>query len=276
MKTWARFILSHSLFVSLCAVALCLQTYILLDLKVSILVLIAVFLATLSGYNYYWLACKYFSKQQVGIVFFIREERSHFFLFICSSLALIYFLIIIPAIFLVIITGTFFTFLYSIPVIQLKMLKHIGKAGFLKTFLLAFVWAFVTVFAPFSLTKDASIDAVLLLFVTRFLFILMLCIIFDMRDVAVDKIKSLSSIATDMSTHQLKWLFDAVFLLYLISVLLIADVALVSLLPSGLITYVVYRLAARPRGYFFYYFIVDGLMLFSFIATYMASFWLFC
>jgi hypothetical protein len=40
---------------------------------------------------------------------------------------------------------------------------------------------------------------------------------------------------------------------------------------TGLIVLFVYRMSLKQQGYIFYYFIVDGLMLFSAVATYVAS-----
>ena len=46
---------------------------------------------------------------------------------------------------------------------------------------------------------------------------------------------------------------------------------LVALQISTLALSVVYFYATKKQGYFFYYFIVDGLMLFSALATYIAG-----
>jgi hypothetical protein len=43
------------------------------------------------------------------------------------------------------------------------------------------------------------------------------------------------------------------------------------LLSIGALTYIIYLLALKTRGYYFYYFLVDGLMILSALSLYMAT-----
>lgn len=104
----------------------------------------------------------------------------------------------------------------------------------------------------------------------------MLCIIFDSRDINVDKIHALRSLATDVSRKTLFVLMAIVFIAYLAAGFSLRyyfdDTAqLVAFFITGIITWLVYRLSLKKQNYFFYYFVVDGLMLFSAIATFVAS-----
>jgi hypothetical protein len=105
---------------------------------------------------------------------------------------------------------------------------------------------------------------------------LLLCIIFDSRDVAMDKIRGLHSMATDIKPSILK-LISIVMLASLfvfnfyMGVLGVNQKHVIALQISVLSLIVCYFLSLKKQGYFFYYFFVDGLMLFSAIATFIAS-----
>ena len=74
----------------------------------------------------------------------------------------------------------------------------------LKTVLLAFTWAYVTVFIPLHKSYLFLRHSELFVFNRRFLFMVMLCIIFDNRDKAVDKIRGLHSLATVLKPAHLR------------------------------------------------------------------------
>ena len=57
---WLNFILSHSIFISICAFALCMQSFQLLHIPVNWSHTGPVFFATLGSYNFYWLISKYY------------------------------------------------------------------------------------------------------------------------------------------------------------------------------------------------------------------------
>ena len=105
---------------------------------------------------------------------------------------------------------------------------------------------------------------------------LLLCLVFDKRDAAVDKIKGLHSIATDMKPVAVKLLVLLLFILLVGSVYILQYLGLdlaqaVALLISAIVTGYIFYLSLQKRSYFFYYFFVDGMMLFSALATYIAG-----
>jgi branched-subunit amino acid transport protein len=172
--------------------------------------------------------------------------------------------------------AVFLTLLYSVPLWPIRQLAFTRKTGFLKTVLLAFTWTYVTVMIPVQQAVDLSNYSVALLFTARFLFMLMLCIIFDSRDISVDKINSLRSLATDVSKKTLQFIMATVFTVYLCAGVLLRNhfhdtAQVIAFLITGLLTVIVYRLSLKKQGYFFYYFVVDGMMLFSAAATFVAS-----
>ena len=273
---WLQFILSHSIFIAFCAVAMCFQTAALLQLQTDYWLTGFVFFATLFSYNSYWL----FSKKIFGSVFyqqiFFKKERFKIALLAIYLTGLItcYFQtsltvnLVWPALLL--------NILYIVPLLPYKALRFTRRLGVLKTILLAFTWMFVTGFLPMqqSALSLTNFEAVLLL--NRFLFMLLLCVVFDNRDVAVDKIKGLHSIATGLKPASVKFLVVMLFILLAGSVYMLQYLGLnleqaFALLISAIATGYIFYLSLQKRSYFFYYFFVDGMMLFSAIATYIAG-----
>lgn len=273
---WLHFILSHSIFISLCAVALCYQAFELLHIPINYFVFAVIFFSTLCSYNFYWLISKYYFKGNISTAAFIAKHFSNVFFFATAGSATLYFLWFIPAILPHMLVATTMTLLYSVPLWPVKKLHFTRKAGFLKTVMLALTWTYVTVKIPAASAVATSDLSISLLFVARFLFMLMLCIIFDSRDINVDKIHALRSLATDVSTGTLRNIMLIVFALYVATGFLLRyffdDISqVIAFFITGVLTLVVYKLSLKKQDYYFYYFLVDGLMLFSALATFMAS-----
>ena len=273
---WLQFILSHSIFIAFCAVAMCFQTAALLQLQTDYWLTGFVFFATLFSYNSYWL----FSKKIFGSVFyqqiFFKKERFKIALLAIYLTGLItcYFQtsltvnLVWPALLL--------NILYIVPLLPCKALRFTRRLGFLKTILLAFTWMYVTAFLPLLKPAFLLTGMEIALLLNRFLFILLLCVVFDNRDVSVDKIKGLHSIATDLKPASLIFLVSIFFVILVGSVFLLQYYGMglplaVALQLSALAAGYLYYLSLQKRGYFFYYFFVDGLMLFSALATYIAG-----
>jgi hypothetical protein len=273
---WLHFILSHSIFIAVCAVALTFQTALLLKLDINPFVYGFIFFATLCSYNFYWILSKmsFASKNNIPVV--LKKEMSNYLLLFVSAIGLLYcfFKSTIP--FHFVITAVLLTILYAVPLLPIPALKFTRKAGVLKTVLLAFTWTYVTVVLP--LQKDYMLlnNADLFIISRRFLFMLMLCIIFDNRDKDLDKIRGLRSLATDMPTVTLHIFIYLIFALLFISNFFSANYGItlsqsIALQVSTVALLIVYFYSNKKQGYLFYYFFVDGMMLFSALATYIAG-----
>ena len=206
----------------------------------------------------------------------LKKESTGFGLMIISAAGLLYCLLrsAIPISFVV--SAVLLTVIYSIPLLPFPFLRFTRKAGVLKTILLAFTWAYVTAFIPLQKSYLLLNNAELFIISRRFLFMLMLCIIFDNRDKAVDKMRGLHSLATDLKPVVLKILIYIIFAALFVSNFFYKDYGItfnqsIALQISTVALLTVYFYAATKRGYLFYYFIVDGLMLFSALATYIAG-----
>ncbi len=273
---WFYFILSHSIFIAVCAVALAFQTDQLLHLNNNLFIYGFIFFATLCSYNFYWILSKISFVEKGSVIRLLIKETTGIYLFIFSAAALLYCLLksALPVNF--VITAILLTILYSLPLLPFKPFRFTRRAGILKTILLAFTWVYVTAFIPMQKAYLLLDKADLFMITQRFLYMLILCIIFDNRDKAVDKIRGMHSLATVVKPAVLTFFIFFIFAVLFISPFFYNDYGItfyqaIALQVSTLASLTVYLYAAKKRNYLFYYFITDGLMLFSFAATYIAS-----
>ncbi|MBS1495617.1 MAG: hypothetical protein JSU03_10905 [Bacteroidetes bacterium] len=273
---WLRFILSHSIFISFCAVALCFQTDVILHNSSDIHIYGFVFFATLSSYNFYWLISKFSFSKERALQVFIKKNFSYLSMFSVAAIGMLYCIYFLPYLYLYVAIAILLTLLYSLPLWPFKFASFARKAGFLKTTLLSFTWAYVTVIFPAIPVLHTDPLLVITLFAARFFFMLLLCVIFDMRDMAIDKIHALHSLATDVSHRNLTIIINIIFLLYAATGIWVRiyfkdNPQVIAFAITGIIVWIVYRFSFKKQGYFFYYFLVDGLMMVSALATYIAA-----
>ncbi|HMU10927.1 MAG TPA: hypothetical protein PKC54_13025 [Ferruginibacter sp.] len=273
---WLHFILSHSIFVAFCAVGLAFQTGQLLHVDISVYLYGFIFFATLCSYNFYWILSRYAFAGNESLNAFLKKEVTGISFLFISAIGFVICLFQSSVQLTHVAMAVLLTVIYSIPLLPVKALHFTRKAGVLKTVLLAFTWAYVTAFVP--LQKDWALlnGADIFILTRRFLFMLMLCIIFDNRDKAVDKIRGLHSLATFLKPRQLLLLIAFIFIVLFGTNFLSVSYGIslaqsIALQTSTIALLIVYFFSTRRQGYLFYYFIVDGLMLFSALATFIAG-----
>lgn len=275
MVRWLHFILSHSIFISVCAIALCYQSYLLLDAAPDINVFAFIFFSTLSSYNLYWLISKYSFARPVNLGIFLRRNISYVILTLLAGIGMLVALLYIPNTLPYVFIGVLLTLMYSLPLLPSRLTVALRKIGFIKTILLALTWSYVTTVIPAMAAGATAAWPLFLLLAARFCFMLLLCLVFDMRDIKIDKLHSLHSLATDVSQLTLQRIMMMAFLLYLAAGIFLRyfytdNYQLASFMITGAAVWIVYRFSLKQPGYVFYYFVVDGLMLFSALCTYVA------
>ena len=274
---WLQFILSHSIFIAFCAAALAFQTVQLLQVHADIFLYGFIFFSTLCSYNFYWLVSLYFFRGHAsGIHVFLRKELGKIILFSLSGTGLVICFFYSSLTINNIIPALLLTVIYAIPLLPFKFTQFVRKAGVLKTVLLAFTWSYVTAYLPLQKSFLLLNNADLFIISRRFLFMLMLCIIFDSRDMSVDKIRGLRSLATDLGPKTLRFFIGVIFLVLFATNFLSLNYGIsinqsIALQVSTLALLIAWYFSTKKQGYFFYYFFIDGLMLFSALTTYIAS-----
>ena len=151
---------------------------------------------------------------------------------------------------------------------------NLRKIGWLKPFVIGFTWAgFVTVFPVIFYSIEHGIDFVpefknVTLFVKNFMFVSVLCILFDIKDYATDANRQLKTFV--VKTGLRKTIFYIIiplsaiglgtFLVYAISNHFSLLKVLLNTIPFILLILVAYSLHRR-RAITYYLAIIDGLML---------------
>jgi len=277
MRRLFYFILSHSFFIALCASALSFQTGQLIGISVNPYLLSFIFFGTLCGYNAYWLISRFSFSSSNSIRLFISGSRISLFVFILALVGILFCYLQLNLIFSNLSIAVILFIFYLLPILPFKNSDWVKKVGFLKTVLLAFTWTIITTLIPLQVSIWKMEPLVRLVFIHRLLFMMLLCIIFDRRDAAIDKIRGLQSMATFLNPLKLHFLIGFIFISYLIvnyfmKAYGIGMTHLISLSLIGLIALIMYFFSMQNRGYLFYYFGVDGLMFLSAILTWLSEF----
>ena len=190
LKRVFDFYLNSNIHVALAVCALCYVTLLTFDIEPNTNLILFVFFATVSGYNF----VKYF-----GLARFHHRSLANWlkyiqvFSFFCFvALCVIAFKIKLNTLFLFAITAII-TFFYAIPFLPRKLLlderKNLRAISGLKIYVIALVWAIVTVMIPvldagYEISNDLIITAL-----QRFLFVVLITLPFEIRDLRYDSLK---------------------------------------------------------------------------------------
>lgn len=163
--------------------------------------------------------------------------------------------------------------LYSLPLLRVRgRWRALRDLPLLKVFLIAYVWAAVTVWVPaLYLGIPLSTPELQLLFARRFFFILALAFVFDIRDYTKDRLMGTYTFPGVFGVRVTKWI--ALVALLVACVLLPHGLTprqgALLLLPAVLAAVVIWY-ADETRPDYYFAFLTDGVMLVYFLAVYWA------
>lgn len=267
LKNFFQFFLAHSIFIGIGAAAMAFETLTILSFGASYSLFLFLFFSTISAYNFYWITSGINGKQNFLSSFF-NEKLTNYIIFILSAIAAVYYFFEAELLWEQTLILVCLTVAYSLPLIKAKPFIYLQKIGFLKPFLLALTWAYATVFFPLQDSFIRTTGLATVLFINRFIFILILCIIFEKKDKELDKANGVKTLVTILSPR-----FLYKFVMFLFFIWSFSNIAAyiygvfnyqaVALQLVTVFTYLVYLLSSKKRGYYFYYFLVDGLMILS-------------
>ncbi|GEO06224.1 hypothetical protein AAE02nite_38880 [Adhaeribacter aerolatus] len=162
--------------------------------------------------------------------------------------------------------------LYSLPVLprrgELWPLRHVPL---LKIFLIAYVWTCVTVWLPLlAYNQDIFSTEAWLFFLRRFLFILAITIIFDIRDVDRDRATGTVTLPGTIGIKKAKYIawISLAFFALLVSLIPLQNYRAALLLSAGITAYVVWQTHSTNNEYFFSV-IADGMMVLQFLLVWL-------
>jgi hypothetical protein len=187
-----RFLYFSNLLISIAALALGAETFWLLDAHLHWPKLIFLFLATLGSYTLHDFYTKAGKKPEKGlypkVVFWQKHGKYLLLPLPFAALGIAYIALRSFSIheFLVIALISTFTLLYTFPLLPFRHLRRWKNHPISKILVLALVWTAATTI----LVSEAVLSVGFLPhLITRFFFILMLCIPFDARDAVFDRQK---------------------------------------------------------------------------------------
>ena len=259
LKRAFNFYINSSVHVSLAVVSLAAITFQLFQLSLNISLLTFIFLGSITGYNF----VKYSGLTR------LYERKLAINLKVILGFSLIAFLGLIYSSFfqqvsVLIVAGIMglFTLLYAVPVFS-KNRNLRGLTG-VKIYVIAFVWAGVTVLLPVVDKMDLLQRDIFLEFLQRFCFIIALTLPFEIRDLKFD-LKHLRTIPQKIGVEKTK---IAGLLLILVFVLLEflklhSDLAeVLSVLFVGIITWIFLRNSNIGQKEYYSSFWVEGIPIF--------------
>ena len=129
-------------------------------------------------------------------------------------------------------------------------------------------WTYVTGLLPILMERDSTTKKDIFFCVGQFFFIYSICILFDFRDREDDRSAGIRSMITFFNERGIDILFGISIIVFLFSSLLLKQtgvpwINIIILLIPALLLVSLYKYAKRNFSDYLYYFVLDGLMMFS-------------
>ncbi len=277
IKKISEFILFSSIFIAACAVALSIETNLLFHLPLNNLSFYCfVFGATIVQYNLHYLVKTTAVKNSQRLRWSLKNKNLHAILFAigCVLILVSLFSFKLRHFYILSILGAI-AFLYSFPALPFGKRRRIKDYGFLKIITLALLWTLVTVWFP---VNDIPVNKTLYLFifVKRFVFMFVLCLLFDVRDIDVDRkenIKTLPVALGKKKSYEIAWLVLLLFLVLSgVQYFLFPEAGIfIAMILSAVATFITVELSKKTNSDFFYLAGIDGMMLLQAALVYLLS-----
>ena len=217
IKKVSEFILFSSIFIALCAVAFCMETNILLGLPFnSFSFYCFVFGATLAQYNLHYLVKTVAVKNSQRLAWSQRNKSMHFLLLVAAGGLILFSFFSFHLKHFIILAGLGgIGFLYSFPFLPFGKKKRIKDYGLLKIMTITFLWTLVTVWFPVN-SMPFEPNLFLFVFVKRFVFMFVLCLLFDIRDIEIDRQEKIHTLAVMLGKKRSYFLSYTLLVLFMI------------------------------------------------------------
>jgi 4-hydroxybenzoate polyprenyltransferase len=272
-------ILYSSVFISLCAFALTIETYLLANLPVSLPMAVFILLATLFTYNLSSIQSELRKKKPKFAdpeSWWYQHKRLLAIVGVLSIVlaTIVYLHFELRLNFWFVLHLAIISVGYSVPVVYRKRsVKPLRRVPLLKVFLIAYVWAMVTALFPLMDAGVYILDAqVLLLFLRRFMFILALALLFDIRDFTYDRHTNTLTVPGLIGVNYTKLLSLGLLTVY--SLLVVATETgstEIALLVAAVMAAVVVWFSSELKPRLYFLLLADGVMLLHAALVYLAK-----
>lgn len=255
--------LYSSLHIALCAGLLGIETYLVLRQEVDLNLILCLALGTLAVYALHRIVGinKTVALSDQGRFKLIAKYKSHLFIyFVLSSIVFVYFFLVLDKSKMVLFSAACLpTLLYILPVFPKG--KRLRDYPFIKIFIIAIVWSYLTIVVPAA----GQIDFLLsFLLIERILFFLAITIPFDIRDMKVDNNTGVPTLIHQLGVRKSKslailfLLVSTMILLYLLKVGLIDFEYLIALILTYGFAGILIITSNSNRHDWFYTGLIDG------------------
>lgn len=271
-RTAFDYFLFTSLFIAGCALLMVHQSHELLHLSFDLpAYLLFVFFSTLCSYNFHWYLTPEAPSENYRVVWTQQHKKLHLVLACIGFIGAAWYFFYFIQYWLWLGGAVVLTFLYSAPKVSVGPFANLKKIAIGKTIFLAFVWTYVTTVLPIAL-GDSWNNASILFVMGRFFLVYAICILFDYRDRDYDRREGIRSMITWFSETGINRIFYISVLLYLVCSVALKQFdfsirVIACLFAPAIILVALYPLAKRNFSDYLYYFVLDGLMMFSALLT---------
>ncbi len=263
------FFLFTSLFVSCCAVIMVYQAYsLIIDKPVNSYFAVFVFFSTVCSYNFHWALTPHSIAPSQRLQWDEKHKSYHLLLSIAGLTGAAISFLFIKEHWFYIGVAAILTFLYSAPKVSFTPFQWLKKIAIGKTIFLAMAWTYVTAVLPI-LIEGITVNEKAIFFCSgQFFLIYSICILFDFRDREDDKKEGIRSMITYFNERGIDILFAiSIIVFFTLSISLkqagIQWINIGLLLIPALLLMTIYKHAKRNFSDYLYYFVLDGLMMFS-------------
>ena len=276
LKRWTDAVLYSSTWLAVAAVGLTWATFLFWGAHIPVRLAVLIFTATLFLYNLDSVLPYKYGQQLILSErkrWMIQHRRELFLLALATLLIAGVLFLLDGWAHLSLFLGHLMaiSLLYSLPLVRVRgRWRALRDLPLLKVFLIAYVWAAITVWVPaLYLNKALASPVLLLLFGRRFFFILALAFVFDIRDYTKDRLSGTYTFPGLFGVRATKWVALAALV---VSNLLVPQAMpyqhlALPLLPS-LLTAAVIWYADETRPDYYFALLADGVMVVYFLAVY--------
>jgi len=235
-----------------------------------------VFGATLAQYNLHYIAKKVAVKNSERLTWSLQNKNIHLVLLVVgTALILFSFFSFHLKHYAILICLGGIAFLYSFPFLPFGKRKRIKDYGFLKIITLSLLWTLVTVWFPVN-NMDVATPLFIFVFVKRFIFMFILCLLFDMRDIEIDSNEQINTLAVVLGRKKSYFLAYILLIVFVgLSIVQYRYFSQSEFLPAMLIsacaTFITILITKKSNSDFVYLAGIDGMMLLQAVLVYLFS-----
>lgn len=273
LKAAFNYFLFTSLFIAGCAMLMVHQAHELLYLRFDLPAYLAfVLFSTLCSYNFHWYLTPDTPSENARVIWTQQHKKLHLALSAIGGIGATYYFFYFIQHWYWLAGAVVLTFLYSAPKLSHGPFPLLKKIAIGKTLFLTFVWTYVTTILPIAFDGEHWNGSSLFYILSRFFLIYAICIIFDYRDRDYDRKEGIRSMITALNETGINALFYVSLFLFAASTFMLRlydlHIGVVMAILSPIFILVpLYRIAKKNFSDYLYYFVLDGLMMFSSILT---------